>query len=186
MTTPAASGTLYASVDDLRTVLAGTDSGTGTAAKLTDTQLTLALYAASNRVSVYAGNVYDSSQAAAVPPPIFHDLALDLAAFWAYRTYLKSKAIGPTHPVYLAYQSAMSLLEEVRAGKIRLDPAVAPGIGSQTGKVINRIPGIFTHRDSNTELDRFTGTLEAAVPLGQMSPSLVGDWDEWGGAVYQG
>ena len=61
MTTPVASGTLYASVADLRNVMAGTDSGTGTADQLTDAQLVLALYAASNRVSVYAGNLYDSS-----------------------------------------------------------------------------------------------------------------------------
>ena len=64
MTTPVATGTLYATVADLRNVMSGTDSGSGTAAALTDAQLDLALYAASNRVSVYAGNVYDSS----VPP----------------------------------------------------------------------------------------------------------------------
>ena len=50
MSTPVASGTLYASVADLRNVMSGTDSGTGTAAQLTDDQLTLALYAASNSV----------------------------------------------------------------------------------------------------------------------------------------
>ena len=61
MTTPAPSGTLYASTADLRSVLAGTDGGTGTAGQLDEQQLSLALYAASNRVSVYAGNVYDSS-----------------------------------------------------------------------------------------------------------------------------
>ena len=73
--------TLYASLSDLRLTMDGTDSGTGTAAQLTDAQLTLALTAASNRVSVYAGNVYDSSSPQAVPPDIFHDLTLDLAAF---------------------------------------------------------------------------------------------------------
>ena len=85
MSTPVASGTLYASIDDLRNVMAGTDSGTGTADQLTDSQLELALYAASNRVSVYAGNVYDSSTGEATPPPILHDLTLDLACFWAPR-----------------------------------------------------------------------------------------------------
>ena len=85
MTTPVASGTLYASLADLRNVMAGTDSGTGTADQLTDEQLTLALYAASNRVSVYAGNVFDSSVPEAMPPAILHDLALDLACFWATR-----------------------------------------------------------------------------------------------------
>jgi hypothetical protein len=68
VTTPVASGTLYASVADLRNVASGTDSGTGSLAALTDAQLELALYAASNRVSVYAGNVYDSSTPEATSP----------------------------------------------------------------------------------------------------------------------
>ena len=103
MTTPVASGTLYATVADLRNVMSGTDSGTGTAAALTDAQLELALYAASNRVSVYAGNTYDSSVPEATPPAILHDLALDLGAFWAFKTYLKHKEMPPQHPVFIAY-----------------------------------------------------------------------------------
>ena len=182
MTTPVASGTLYASVADLRNVMSGTDSGTGTGAQLTDSQLTLALYAGSNRVSVFAGNVYDSSTPEATPPAILHDLALDLAAFWAFKTYLKHKEIGPQHPVYLAYKDASAILQDVRDGKILLDPAVAPGIGSETGTVINRIPPIFTGNDSNTRIGR-TGTLEADVPLGQWAPMGMGWTDS---PVYQG
>ena len=183
MTTPVASGTLYASVTDLRNVMAGTDSGSGTADQLTDAQLTLALYAASNRVSVYAGNLYDSSVPEAVPPGILHDLTLDLACFWAAKTYLKWKTVEPTSPTFIAYQNAMSILADVRAGKVLLDPAVAPGIGSETGQVINRIPPIFTGNDSNTRVSPRTGILEADVPLGQWSPRGV-DWGD--GTVYQG
>ena len=51
---------LYASLTDLRTVLGSTDSA-GTAAQLSDAQLTLALTAASTRVSTYTGTVWDSS-----------------------------------------------------------------------------------------------------------------------------
>ena len=186
MTTPAASGVLYASVADLKAVMAGTDSGTGTAGQLSDVQLTLALYAASNRVSVYAGNAYDSSSAAATPPPILHDLTLDLAVFWASTTYLKHKAIEPTSPVYLKYVSAMAILQDVRAGKILLDPATAPGIAAnEGGTVINQIPGIFTGRNSNTRLDPTTGILEPDVPLGEWAPFGM-DWSGAGGAVYQG
>ena len=185
MSTPVASGTLYASVADLRNVMAGTDSGTGTADQLTDAQLTLALYAASNRVSVYAGNLYDSSGSDAVPPGILHDLALDLACFWATKTYLKSKSIETTHPVYIAYKDAMGILEDVRDGKILLDPAPAPGIGSETGAIINRIPPVFTGSDSNTRLNPRTGYLEADVPLGSWAP-MGQDWLDEGGTVYQG
>lgn len=185
MTTPAASGTLYATVTDLREVLSGTDSGTGTAAQLTDEQLTLALYAASNRVSVYAGNVYDSSTAEATPPAILHDLTLDLACFWAAKTYMKYKAIEPTSPVYLAYVNAMQMLNGVRTGTILLDPAPAPGIaGNEGGTVINRIPNIFTGSDSNTRLSPRTGGLEADVPPGQWAPMGM-DWAD-SSAWYQG
>lgn len=185
MSTPAPSGTLYATVDDLRAVMAGTDGGTGTAWQLDENQLTLALYAASNRVSVYAGNVYDSSTSAATPPGILHDLTLDLACFWAFKTYLKHKSIEPQHPVFIAYQNALQILNDVRDGKILLDPAAAPGIGSETGTVINRIPPVFTGRDSNTRLDPRTGYLEADVPLGQWAP-MGQDWLDESSPIYQG
>lgn len=182
MTTPVASGTLYASVADLRNVLSGTDSGTGTAAQLTDDQLTLALYSASNRVSVYAGNFYDSSVPQADPPPILHDLALDLAAFWAAKTYMKFKVIEPTSPIFIAYTNAMQVLRDVRDGKVDLGPGVAPGIGDETGTVINRIPPVFTGRDSNTRVSPETGVLEADSPF--WTARTGGLFDQ--GATYQG
>ena len=185
MTAPVASGTLYASIEDLQNVMAGTDSGTGTAAQLTDAQLTLALYAASNRVSVYAGNSYDGSSPAAQPPAILHDLTLDLAAFWAWKTYMKSKAMEPTHPVYLAYLNAIGILQDVRAGKILLDPAPAPGIAAnESGTVINTIPRVFTGANSNTRFNPVTGTIEPDVPLGEWAPMGMG-WGT-GGPEYQG
>jgi phage gp36-like protein len=182
VTTPTASGTLYASVADLRNVMSGTDSGTGTAAQLTDAQLELALYSASNRVSVYAGNDYDSSVPQAVPPAILHDLTLDLAAFWAAKTYLKHKAVDPKSPIYIAYQNAMSLLEDVRDGKIQLGVGVAPGVGEDVGTVINRIPPVFTGRDSNTRISPETGGLEADSPF--YTPRTAGLFGD--SAVYQG
>jgi phage gp36-like protein len=181
VTTPVASGTLYATVDDLRQVMSGTDGGTGTAAQLTDQQLELALYSASNRVSVYAGNVYDGSTPEATPPAILHDLTLDLARFWAAVTYLKWKAIEPTNPVYIAYQNAMTMLNAVRSGTILLDPAPAPGIGEETGVIINRIPPVFTGHDSSTGVNPLTGTLEAESPFWSPRGTSLTD-----GPVYQG
>lgn len=185
MTTPAASGTLYATVADLQLVMSGTDSGEGTAAQLTPQQLTLALYRASNTVSVYAGSQYDSSAIAADPPPILHDLTLDLARFFAAVTYLKFKAMEPTSPIYLAYVNAMNILNAVRAGDILLDVGTAPGSNpNEGGRVINRIPCIFTGANSNTRLDPRTGTLEPDVPAGEWAPMGM-DWPGAGGAVYQ-
>jgi phage gp36-like protein len=182
VTTPVASGTLYASVDDLRLALSSTDSGTGTAAQLSAEQLTLALYSASNRVSVYAGNFYDSSVPQADPPAILHDLTLDLACFWAAKTYLKFKEITPQSPIFIAYQNAMQVLQDVRDGKVDLGPGIAPGVGDEVGKVINRIPRVFTGHDSNTRISPETGGLEADSPFyTARTAGLFG-----GSAEYQG
>ena len=184
MTTPAASGVLYATVADLRLLLSSTDSGIGTPAQLDDPQLTLCLYSASNRVSVYTGTIWDSSSSQWNPPPILHDLTLDLAAFYAWRTYLKGKSIANDHPVFLAYQNATSMLNDVRDGKIDLDVQPAGNISETNALIINRIPPIFTGNDSNTHIGA-GGVLEDDVPLGQWAPRGMG-WDGSGGPVYQG
>ncbi|HEY2638439.1 MAG TPA: phage protein Gp36 family protein [Streptosporangiaceae bacterium] len=174
--------TLYATVADLKSILSSTDSGTGTAAELTDEQLTQALQAGSNRVSIYAGSTFDSSTPQAVPPPAFNDLTLDLAAFYATATYMKHKVITAQHPIMIRYKDAMALLESVRKGEVRLDPAVPGSVGAETGTVINRIPKIFTHDDSNTRISPVTGYLEV-----QTAWTGAG-WEDLdsGGPVYQG
>ena len=173
---------LYATVAQLRQVLGGTDSGTGTAAQLTDAQLTLALQAGTNRVSAYVGSTFDSSTPQAVPVPILQDLTLDLAAFWATATYLKQKDITQQHPVYIKYKDAMQLLNDIRDGKVRFDPVVPGGIGEEAGLIVNRIPSIFSDDDSNVALDPLTGGLEASTPDWMWAPM-----NSFGmGAQYQG
>jgi phage gp36-like protein len=176
--------TLYATVADLQSVLSGTD-GTGTAAQLTPAQLTLALESASSRVSIYAGNTFDSSSPSALPPPAFHDLTLDLAAFYATAYYMKSKIIGVDHPVRIKYADAMQLLKDVRDGKVRLDPAIPGSVGDEIGVVINRIPNIFTEQNAGVRVNQQTTTLEAETS------SYGAGWtrlDETGpmGPEYQG
>lgn len=172
--------TLYATLADLRLTMDGTDSGTGTAAQLTDAQLTLALTAASNRVSVYAGNVYDSSSPQAVPPDIFHDLTLDLAAFWATVTYRKSKALAPDDPVRLRYNDAQQILNNVRDGKLRLDVQIPGDVGQEVGVVINNIPNVFTGDDSNTTINPLTGSLQADVPSDMWRPGYADIAEQFG------
>jgi phage gp36-like protein len=187
VTTPAASGPLYASVADLRNELGGTDAGIGTPAQLSDAQLTQCLYSASNRISVYAGYQFDGSNPMAVPPSIFHDLCVDLAAFWAWKIYNKGKVIPPDHPVFVTYQNATTMLNDVRDGKIALGVGWAggePGPGQESALVINRIPPIFTGADSNTRIG-LDGVLEDDVPIGQWTPRGA-DWLGAGGAIYQG
>ncbi len=174
----------YASVADLTAVLSGTDAGVGTPAQLSPAQLTLALQAASSRISIYYGSIQDGSSAQATPPTAFHDLCLDLAAFWAWKTYLKGKAIPPDHPALIAYKDATALLNDVRDGKLRLDPAPGGGITSEVGVVINRIPPIFNGNDSNTRVDQMSGYLTADVPYGMWGPNMQDAG--LGGPVYQG
>lgn len=142
---------LYADIADLKQVMDSTDGGTGTGAQLSDAQLTLALQAGSTRVSLYAGAIYDSSTPAAEPPSAFHDLTLDIAAWYAWTYYLKSKALTPNHPVMVRYTEAMKVLQDARDGKISLTVGVL-GSGAAGAAIINRIPNVFTGFDSNTAI----------------------------------
>jgi hypothetical protein len=168
---------LYADLEDLRTVLSSTD-GSGTAAQLSDAQLTLALTAASTRVSTYSGTVWDSSTPAAVPPDIMHDLTLDLAAWWAATYYAKNKELGPQHPIVLRYNEAKAVLNDMRDGKIRPDTLAPGNPGAETGHVNNPLPCIFTGADSNTYWDPSSGTIEADTPPDQYNPGgLLAGWE---------
>jgi hypothetical protein len=165
--------TMYATVADLKTALSSTDSGVGTAAQLSDPQLTQALVAASNRVSAYSGTTYDAD---AIPPQvapaIYKDLTLQLAAYWATRNYLKHIVIGPTHPVFLGYTEAMTILDLARRGQVTLDPSPS---GTSASGVHNRIPAIFAPADSNTYTDA-DGYLKTDTPADLYAPSMRG----WG------
>lgn len=176
-----AAGPLYAQLSDLQNALMSTDGGVGTPAELNTAQLTQCLQTASDRVSVYFGNIMDSSSPQAVPPPIFYDLTIDIAVFWAWRIYLKGKVIDQQHPAVVAYKDAMQMLQDARDGKLRLDVEVAGQVGSEVGIVINRIPPIFNGDDSNTHVG-LGGYLESDVPIGPgWAPRGTGL-----GPIYQG
>jgi Protein of unknown function (DUF1320) len=174
---------LYAPITDLRIVMDGTDAGSGAPSALTDAQLTLALTSASNIVSAYIGNVWDNSQSPTpgdfTPPVLLHDIALDLASWYAWRIYNKHKEIGPQHPASLAYTHAMKVLEDVRNGLVRLDPDIPGSPGFETGHINNPLPPIFTGDDSNTEIDPATGGIVASTPPDMYRPGwsdLTGDF----------
>jgi len=159
--------TLYAAVTDLRLVLDSTDAGTGTAAQLSDQQLTLSLQAASDRVEVYVGNSWAQASDA---PQVVGDLTLDLAAWWATTYYSKQKEMGPNHPVVLRYTEAKAVLEDIRKGVIDINVPVtaaggAGGPGDAADAVIhNPWDGqVFTLADSNTRRAD-DGSLAADTP----------------------
>ena len=163
MTTPPAP-VMYSSISDLKLVLDSTDAGTGTAAQLSDEQLTLALTAATDRVTMYAGLYYDDP---ATTPTMITSITLDLAAWWATTYYLKAKDMGPNHPVVLRYTEATKVLEAIRKGEVDVNVPAASASGGGSGgesggKVINRIPAVFTGYDSNTRV--LDGVLTADTP----------------------
>jgi phage gp36-like protein len=161
MTAPAPE-LLYASTAALKLVLDSTDAGTGTAAQLSDEQLIMALTAATDRVSLYANAEFTDPV-----PSLITSLTLDLAAWWATTYYLKQKEMPATSPVQLRYTEAQKVLEAARKGEVNL---LGPGAdstpdasgGTTGGKVINRIPAIFTGHDSNTIV--VAGVLTADTP----------------------
>ncbi|SRR6266581_2653499 len=173
---------LYATIPDLRLVLDSTDAGTGTAAQLSDAQLTLALAAASTRVSTYTGTVFDSSTPAATPPDLLRDLTLDLAAWWATTYYAKAKEMGANHPVVLRYTEAVKVLNDIRSGKIRPDPQPPGTVGMETGHVINPLPNIFLPESSGTAYNPFGNVIEADTTPDNFSSRWLTDL----GLEYQG
>jgi len=150
MTTPAP--VLYASISQLKLVLDSTDAGQGTAAQLSDEQLTLALEAASERVELFVGMSWsDPTQA----PGFLTGITLDLAAWWATTYYLKQKDMPATNPVVLRYTEAVKVLESIRKGELNIaieDVSTAGGTGTAVAgaRVINRLPAIFTDADTDT------------------------------------
>lgn len=175
---------LYATVADLKAVMGGTDAGSGDPSQLSTSQLTIALTSASNLVSAYAGNVFDIAQATPpatfTPPVLLHDIALDLATWYAWTFYNKHKEIGPMHPVTLRYNHAMKVLEDVRAGRVRIDPDIPGSPGAETGHINNPLPPIFTREDSNTAIDPMTGGIRAGTPYDEFSTGPASLLDSWG------
>lgn len=158
---------LYSDVDTLRLVLDSTDAGTGTAAQLSDAQLTQALTYGTDRVSVYAGAIFDPAVTtpgqAGYMPGIIADLTIDIAAWYATTIYLKQKDLGANNPVQLRYNEAKTILESVRKGEVSLDVATE---AAASARIINRIPGIFTNADTDTVFDPSTRFLMTDTSVG--------------------
>ena len=158
---------LYSDVDTLRLVLDSTDAGTGTASQLDDAQLTQALTYGTDRVSTYAGTIYNPAVTtpgqAGYMPGIVADLTVDIAAWYATTIYLKHKSLPADSPVQVRYNEAKAILESVRKGEISLNVATE---AAASARIINRIPGIFTDADTDTVFDPATGFLQTDTSVG--------------------
>ena len=149
----------YCAPADVRNNVAGTDSGTGTCAQLSDPELGTAINRASSRVSAWTGETYDPT----VPPPdLIFDLTVQLATYYGTLIYRKGKALPAEDPVMLGYQDAMTTLKAISSGSVTVVPSPPdepPGtpVEPSAARVINTIPACFTGGDSATEITPWGG-----------------------------
>jgi phage gp36-like protein len=156
----------YCQPSDIRDNVAGTDSGTGTCAQLTDDQLAAAIAKASSKISAYAGTAWepDADTPVVTIPDLIVTTTVQLATFYATLVYRKNRPLTVGDPVLLGYTDAMATLKDVISGNIVVAP-VPPGEAPVAGgTVINTIPRIFHHSDSGTEPDGRGGIMPAGAP----------------------
>lgn len=156
----------YCTPDDIRENVGGTDSGTGTCAKLTDEQLTDAIGRASSKVSAYAGTTFepDASNPAIVVPDLIAAITLAIATFYATLTYRKGKDLSAFDPVYLGYQDALRMLADIASGTIQVTPPDPGEPDATPARVINTLPSVFTYEDSGTRPTGRGGIAAAGAP----------------------
>lgn len=156
----------YCQPSDIRDNVAGTDSGTGTCAQLTDDQLAAAVAKASAKVSAYAGTAWmpDADTPSVVVPDLIFSTTVQLATFYATLVYRKNRPLVPGDPTLLGYTDAMLTLNAIIAGTIVVVP-VPPGEAPvEGGHVINTLPRVFVHADSGTEPNGRGGIMAAGAP----------------------
>jgi phage gp36-like protein len=90
----------------------------GTAGELDDEQLNDRIVQAQARVDAVVGESFDTDNV----PALVKGLVIAIGAYYATLAYRKSKAVEPTHPVYLQYVDAMGVLKDISTGSIDLNP----------------------------------------------------------------
>lgn len=167
---------MYCSIADVKNNVSGTDDGTGTCAQLADGPISAAIAQASNKVSAYAGTVYETDPATptVTVPDLVVTLTIQLAVYYATLIYRKSKDLTAQDPVALMYADAMRTLMDINSGKISVDP-VPPGDPVSTGgHVVQTVPRIFDYSDSGVEYDG-RGGIE---PVGAPGSLLRDGWQQ--------
>jgi len=112
----------YLQPDDVRLILAGTENAAGTAASLTDNDLTDAIAEAQDEVDGRLAARYETPFDA--PPTVVVNITRDIAAYLATLTYRRGDPIQPTETVQLRYNRAQNLLGQAANGTL---PLLLPG-----------------------------------------------------------
>lgn len=115
--------TTYATVEDVRDVLKGTQGDIpGTAADLTDLQLEEAIDNAENQVNSALGGRYDVPFSPSQVPNIVHTITRDIACYLADLTYRMGREyLSEANPLRLRYQRAKEMLYAIRDGKSSIE-----------------------------------------------------------------
>jgi phage gp36-like protein len=123
----------YATAQDVRFALAPDgDTGTSTAASLSDVELNDAIGEAQGEVDArLPGDPYPTGQA----PPIVSAITRDIAAYLATLTFRRGLALDPNDPVALRYKRATGLLADISAGRIDIDPATGAAVPAEVAIV---------------------------------------------------
>jgi len=129
----------YLDAAALRDVLGGTENLAGTAASLSDDDLTSAIDQAQAEVDGRLAVRYETPMTN--PPQLVIDLTADIAAYIATLVYRRGEPIVPGEPILLRYQRAEALLAQAAAGTLTLptDTTTPTADGSPT--VVNPIDG---------------------------------------------
>lgn len=113
--------TAYCTVADVRGVLApDADDPSGTAAVLSDDQITAVIDDAQTEVDARLGVRYEVPFADPVPQPV-KQITRDVAAYLATLTYRKTLDLSDQDPVVLRYTRAMNLLTAISKGQADLE-----------------------------------------------------------------
>jgi phage gp36-like protein len=159
---------------DIRSNVAGTDAGTGTCAMLDDSLISAAISRASAKVSAYAGTAWfiDANDPVITIPDLIFSVTVQIATYYATLIYRKGKDLTAMDPAYLGYLDAMSVLNDISAGKIEVSPTPPNDPVDDGSKIINTVPRIFEYSDSGTEPDGRGGIMAA----GAAGSRLIDGW----------
>jgi phage gp36-like protein len=133
----------YATPGDVRKALAPEDDTSGgTAASLSDSQLTNAIAEATNEIDARVQGAPFTTI-----PPVISSIARDIAAYFATLAYRKGNLLPPEHPVALRYAHAQALLTSAARGELDLTQDTEPVAGGDVA-IVNQYEGSLFSLDS--------------------------------------
>lgn len=148
---------MFSTVQDVKNALAPSGVITGTAATLSDVQITDAINEADSTIRSMIGNIYSIPLLPVDPPtdppttygqePVRY-WSRDIAAFLATLTFKRNQDVSENDPVRLRFNLAMKSLQDIRDGKATLPFPPADGDADAGAAVFNTVPHLFTPLDS--------------------------------------